>query len=306
MIICCGEALIDFLPVKTQAGADAFQPFNGGSIFNVAIALGRLETKVGFFGGLSNDFFGQMLAQGLKESNVDLSFISRSVHATTLAFVQIKDGHAQYVFLDETSAGRMLAKTSIPEISDAVTALHFGSISLINDPAGETLESFAASQKASRVISLDPNIRASLIVNREHYLKRLGRMISYADIIKISDEDMEWIYPGVDPETIVKQWLVDGAKLAIVTRGSAGATAYTSSLKIVQPVPDVKVSDTVGAGDTFTAGLLSSLDQQNLLTKKNLASLSENQLAKATSLAANAAAITVSRAGANPPWRHEL
>ncbi len=307
MIVCCGEALIDFLPAKTKEGATAFQPFNGGSIYNVAIALGRLGRQVGYLGGISDDFFGQMLLEGLKTSQVDLSFVVRSKNrATTLAFVHLTNGQPQYVFLDEMSAGRMLAKEQIPAIPDAVSTLHFGSFSLIHDPAGATLEALAIQEKPRRIICIDPNIRASLVVNRDNYLLRLGRMLAIADIIKISDEDMEWIFPGVDPATVVKQWLLDGAALVILTRGGAGATAFTKSFQIDQPVQKVTVSDTVGAGDTFTAGLLASLDQQHLLERNKLKNISKNQLAQATQLAAKAAAITVSRAGANPPWESEI
>ncbi|HHB83703.1 MAG TPA: carbohydrate kinase, partial [Devosia sp.] len=118
MIICCGEALIDFFPAKTETGENAFQPFNGGSIYNVAIALGRLGREVGYLGGISEDFFGQMLLEGLKASQVDLSFIVKSERATTLAFVQLTNGQPQYVFLDEMSAGRMLEMGQIPPIPD--------------------------------------------------------------------------------------------------------------------------------------------------------------------------------------------
>lgn len=306
MIICCGEALIDFLPAKTNEGADAFQPFNGGSIYNVAIALGRLGCSVGYFGGISEDFFGQSLLAGLKASQVDLSFVAHSSHATTLAFVQIKDGQPQYAFLDEGSAGRNLELNQIPSIPAHVSALHFGSMSLINEPAGATLEAFATAQKDNCVISLDPNIRPTLVSNRDDYLQRLGRMLALSDIIKISDEDMEWIYPGVDPRTIAKQWLADGAALVIVTKGSKGATAFAKSGEFVQPIQKVVVADTVGAGDTFTAGLLSSLEQQGLLNKSDLAVITLEQMSTATARAAKAASITVSRAGANPPWQNEI
>ena len=306
MIICCGEALIDFFPAKTETGENAFQPFNGGSIYNVAIALGRLGREVGYLGGISEDFFGQMLLEGLKASQVDLSFIVKSERATTLAFVQLTNGQPQYVFLDEMSAGRMLEMGQIPPIPDDTTTLHFGSFSLIHDPAGATLEALALQEKNGRIISLDPNIRPSLVVNRDEYLLRLGRMLGIADIIKISDEDMEWIYPGIAPQTVIEQWLADGTALVVLTRGGAGATAFTKSFQIEQPVQKVTVADTVGAGDTFTAGLLASLDRQHLLEKDRLAALTREQLSKATRLAAKAAAITVSRPGANPPWESEI
>ncbi len=306
MIVCCGEALIDFLPAQTLEGAKAFQPFNGGSIYNVAIALGRLGHDVGYLGGLSEDFFGQMLVEGLKASNVDLSYVAMSARASMLAFVNLKDGQPQYAFVDEGSAARMLSTEQIAKISDQVTTLHFGSISLINEPVASTLEQLAKINKDRCIISLDPNIRPTVVVDRETYLARLERMIALADIIKISDEDMDWIYPNADHKSYVRKWLEQGTALVIITRGSEGATAFTNIHEIDQPVEKITVSDTVGAGDTFTAGLLSSLEQQGLLQREKLAHISAKQWKQATKLAAHAAAITVSRAGANPPWRHEI
>ena len=306
MIICCGEALIDFLPAQTIEGAKAFQPFNGGSIYNVAIALGRLGQQVGYLGGLSEDFFGQMLVEGLKASNVDLSYVAMSARASMLAFVNLKDGQPEYAFVDEGSAARMLSPEQIAEISDDVTTLHFGSISLINEPVASTLEHLANANKKNCIISLDPNIRASVVVDRETYLARLERMIALADIIKISDEDLDWIYPDADHKNYAHAWLEQGAALVIITRGAEGATAFTRDHEIEQPVEKVTVSDTVGAGDTFTAGLLSSLEHQGLLQRDKLVNISAEQLTKATKLAARAAAITVSRAGANPPWSNEI
>lgn len=306
MIICCGEALIDFLPAQTVAGAKAFQPFNGGSIYNVAIALGRLGHSVGYLGGLSEDFFGQMLVEGLVASNVDLSYVAMSARASMLAFVNLKDGQPQYAFIDEGSAARMLSADQIAKISDDVTLLHFGSISLINEPVASTLEQLAKANKDRCIISLDPNIRPSVVVDRDTYLARLERMIALADIIKISDEDLDWIYPNADHKSYALKWLEQGAAQVIITRGGEGATAFTNSHEVDQTVEKVTVSDTVGAGDTFTAGLLASLEQQGLLQREKLARISAEQLAKATNFAAHAAAITVSRAGANPPWKHEI
>lgn len=306
MIVCCGEALIDFMPTQTLDGAKAFQPFNGGSIYNVAIALGRLGQSVSYLGGLSEDFFGQMLVEGLKASNVDLSYVAMSARASMLAFVNLKDGQPQYAFVDEGSAARMLSPAQISKISDGVTTMHFGSISLINEPVASTLEQLAKANKDHCIISLDPNIRPSVVVDRETYLARLERMIALADIIKISDEDMDWIYPNADHKSYALKWLAHGTALVIITRGGEGATAFTKAHEVDQPVEKVTVFDTVGAGDTFTAGLLSSLEQQGLLQREQLAHISAEQLKQATKLAAHAAAITVSRTGANPPWSHEI
>ncbi len=306
MILCCGEALIDFLPVKTANGADSFQPFNGGSVYNTAIALGRLGCNVGFFGGLSNDFFGSMLADGLEASRVDISFSVKSPRPTTLAFVSFNDGQPEYAFLDNGSAGRMLVGDDVPDIRQPITALHFGSISLINDPAGNTFEQMAVEKSEGRIISIDPNIRPSLIENREAYMARLERMFGVAGIIKMSDEDIAWLQPDTTPDAHAARWLDKGSSIFVLTRGSDGALAFTRDHTINHAAVEVQVVDTIGAGDAFMAGLLASFENQNLLQPQGIGRLDRQSINNALTFASQVAAINVSRAGANPPWRHEL
>jgi fructokinase len=156
MIVCCGEALIDMLPRTSKEGAAVFQPHNGGSIFNTAIALGRLGIITGFFSGLSMDFFGESLAAGLKASNVDLKYTKIWDKPSTLAFVKLDNGQARYSFFDENSASRMLTPKDLPKLAADVNALHFGSISLIPEPGASTLEALMARETETRVICLDP------------------------------------------------------------------------------------------------------------------------------------------------------
>ena len=306
MIVCCGEALIDFLPRKSADGASVYQPFCGGSVYNTAIALGRLGIKTGFFNGISTDFFGDMLREGLKASKVDISHAKVWDKPSTLAFVKLTDGHARYSFFDDNSAGRMLTKKDWPKLAAKVQALHFGSISLIPEPGGSTLEALMKREAKTRVVSLDPNIRPGQIKDRRAHLARLTRMIAMADIVKISDEDVAWMTGKSEFAKTAKKWLKSGARIVVVTRGGDGVEAYTSNFALHQPAVSVKVADTVGAGDTFTAGLLAALSKAKLLTKKKLASISQADLEAALSFAARAAAVTVSRPGADPPWANEL
>ena len=148
MIIACGEALIDFLPRTDNEGAAVYRPFGGGSVFNVAIALGRLGAPTGFFSGLSTDFFGAMLKQSLQDSHVDVSFCKITDRPSTLAFVSLSDGQARYAFFDEGTAGRMLAAADLPALPQTVTALHFGSISLTAEPCGTAYETFMQNEKS--------------------------------------------------------------------------------------------------------------------------------------------------------------
>ena len=306
MIVCCGEALIDFLPRAGADGAAVYQPFNGGSIYNTAIALGRLGIATGFYSGLSADFFGDSLRAGLTASNVDLRYAKTSTYPSMLAFVKLVDGHARYSFFNENSASRMLTGKDLPKLSPKVRALHFGSISLIAEPGAKTFEKLMRREAKVRVICLDPNIRPTVIGNRRAYLARIKRLIGLADILKISDEDVAWITGHRDFAKAARQWLKAGIKIVAITKGGDGVEAHTRRYSLTLPSVPVTVADTVGAGDTFTAGLLAALSNAKLLDKPSLADISEADLRAALAFAARAAAITVSRPGADPPWTHEI
>ncbi|MDP3898171.1 MAG: carbohydrate kinase [Mesorhizobium sp.] len=306
MILCCGEALIDMLPRESTAGEPAFAPYPGGAVFNSAIALGRLGAPVEFFSGLSSDLFGDVLRQALLASNVGTAYAHVSARPTTLAFVRLTNGQAKYTFYDENTAGRMLTAADLPPLGPAITALLFGAISLIPEPCGSTYEALMTREHLSRVTMLDPNIRPGFIADPVAHKARMRRMVAMADIVKLSDEDMAWFGEAGTADEIAQRWLARGPKLILVTRGGDGATAYTARHKVNVPSRRVEVVDTVGAGDTFNAGVLASLHEAGLLTKQAVPSLDEAQIAAALDLGARAAAVTVSRAGANPPWRSEL
>ncbi|MGN6143570.1 MAG: carbohydrate kinase family protein [Mesorhizobium sp.] len=306
MILCCGEALIDMLPRRSDAGESAFAPYAGGAVFNTAIALGRLGVPVEFFSGLSTDLFGQQIARVLAESKAGTRYAHFAARPTTLAFVDLKDGHASYVFYDEGTAGRMLSPEDLPDLAGDVDALLFGAISLIPEPCGSTYEALMAREHAKRVTMLDPNIRPGFIPDRARHAERIRRMMAMADIVKLSDEDLAWFGEAGSPEDVIRGWLERGPKLIVLTRGGKGAIGYTRNHTVTVMPRQVEVVDTVGAGDTFNAGILASLHEQGLLTKATLDNLPRDAIEKALDLGARAAAVTVSRAGANPPWRHEI
>ncbi|WP_162652791.1 carbohydrate kinase [Lentilitoribacter sp. Alg239-R112] len=306
MIVCCGEALIDMLPRKLTSSEDVFLPVPGGAIFNTAIALGRLGEDVGFISGISTDMFGTQLVEALNASHVSESYCIRNDQPTTLAFVKLTDGNAKYSFFDEQSAGRNISQQDLPTISADVEALHFGAISLIPEPCGSTYETLLLKQAPSHVISLDPNIRISFIKDAEKHRARIKRMAEASDIIKVSDEDLAWIAETSNERSQIDQWLSASASIVIITRGGDGADVYTKNYHFNSPAIKTTIVDTVGAGDTFNAGLLSGLKRANLLRKDKLVSIGQDDLEKAVHLANKVASITVSRAGANPPWKHEL
>lgn len=308
MLLCCGESLIDMIPAQGTGGEAAFSPLSGGAIFNTAIALGRLGKPAGLMTGLSSDLFGKQLEAALTESGVDTAYAIRSGRPTTLAFVSLKDGHATYVFYDENTAGRMIRPEDLPALGESVSTLYFGGISLAVEPCADTYAALLTREAATRVIMIDPNIRPGFIADEARYRGRLKAMIAQSDIVKVSDEDLTWMDGGPAPiEDKARALLAAGPSLVIVTRGKEGAIALTASgVSIEVAGRPVTVVDTVGAGDTFNAGVLASLSDQALLTKDKVASLSPDALKAALELGAQVAAITVSRAGANPPWASEL
>ena len=193
MLLCCGEALIDMIPTPTHASGDGFVPHTGGAVFNTAVALGRLGVDVGQLTGLSTDMFGEQLHAQLFASGVNTDWIIQSARPTTLAFVKLVDGQATYSFFDENSAGRNLQVEDLPRLPPSISALYFSGISLASEPCAITYTTLAKRYEKDRVIIVDPNIRPSFIDNQERYRARLDTLFSIADIVKISDEDLNWI-----------------------------------------------------------------------------------------------------------------
>ena len=281
MILCCGEALIDFVPLD---GVRGYQPCPGGSIYNIAVGLGRLQTPVGFLGSISTDFFGDLLVNYLVESGVSTEFTRRAPGPTTLAFVSLPDGRhtePRYVFYANDAVDRSLSLTDLPaQLSDQVQALHFGSISLVLEPTATTLEALMQRESGKRILSLDPNIRPSLIPDRETYCQRFEGWLRYVDILRLSLADLEWLYPNRKPFELIKRWLRLGPSLCLLTLGSRGASGFTADgLESEVPSPKISVVDTVGAGDTFLAAALNWLYENKMLKdKQGLRGLTKVQL----------------------------
>ncbi|SFK06533.1 carbohydrate kinase family protein [Celeribacter neptunius] len=306
MILCAGEALIDMLPRTTTLGEDAYAPYAGGAVFNTAVALSRLGAETGFFTGFSTDFFGELLKEKLAESHVNTELAVTKDRPCTVAFVKLVDGHATYAFYDENTAGRMLSEADLPALPDTVEALFCGGISLPVEPCGAAYESLFVRASATRVTMIDPNIRPGFIKDEARYRARIEHMLAHADIVKVSDEDLLWLMGDGDIDAHIAALLAKGVKLVCLTMGSEGVKGVTAHGTTHIKAERVEVVDTVGAGDTFNAGLLAGLQRAGKLTKQALAELDAETLASALSLGAKAAAVTVSRAGANPPWDHEL
>jgi len=306
MILCSGEALIDMLPRQSAGGEAVFAPYPGGAVFNTAIALGRLGQDVGLMTGLSTDLFGQRLDQALAASNVDASLAIRSGRPTTLAFVTLSEGQAEYAFYDENTAGRMVRPADLPATLPGVDALFFGGISLAVEPCAEAYEALCLREGGRLPVMMDPNIRPGFIRDEARFRARIARMLAVADIVKLSDEDLHWLEGDGALRDLAARVLAQGPKLLCLTEGAKGVTGYTASGAVFVASQRVDVVDTVGAGDTFNAGFLASLQSAGCLSKAALVDLPEDALRVALAYGGRAAAVTVSRAGANPPWASEL
>jgi len=193
MIICCGESLIDMISVANAGNESVYAGLTGGAIFNTSIALGRLDVPVGLISGVSTDLFGEKIKKDLTESNVNIKLLIRNEKPTTLAFVDVKNGQANYTFYDENSAGNSIHYSDFPNIPKIANTLCFGGISLCTEPAASAYEKLFIQEIKNKVLFLDPNIRSTFISDEISYRKRLNKMISSSDILKVSDEDLDWI-----------------------------------------------------------------------------------------------------------------
>ncbi len=257
MIACGGEALIDF----TQGEDGRYTPHPGGSPYNVAVALARQEVPTVFLGQISRDLFGEQLLSHLLSSGVATRHVARSERPSTLAFVDTRSSaEPQYAFYATGAADVELSLEALPAAPGA-SLTHLGSISLMQEPCGRTWEQYAGAMKGR--LSLDPNIRPGLIADREAYLGRFGRLLARTTLLRLSRADLEWLRPGRDEAGAACDLLTQGPALVVVTAGKEGATLYAPEFTLFQPAFPVTVADTVGAGDTFTAGFLAELHRRD-------------------------------------------
>ncbi|MDR2102783.1 MAG: carbohydrate kinase [Treponema sp.] len=317
MILCCGEALIDMVPAPIPGKGEGFYPFPGGSPYNTAIAIGRLGVPVQFWGKLSRDFFGEMLFKGLAENHVGTGLISRSPRNTTLAFVSLAENREpQYIFYTADTADRSLSKEDIPRsLPDHTSAVLFGSIAMTMEPIASTIESFILQKGgpgiSDPVISFDPNIRAFMIADKTAYIRRFENLVAASTVVKISRADLDFIYPGMETDILLRKILDMGPRLAVLTLGPEGALALLRRegggiLRVSAPAVDLPVVDTIGAGDTFHGALLARLEMQKKLSPAAIAILTEAELYDALSFANRAASLVCSVRGAAPPSLAEV
>ena len=308
MFLVCGEALFDFF-LESEAGpaAATYAARAGGSPFNVAIGLARLGAEAGLLTGLSDDLLGQRLSQVLEAEGVSTRYAIPTDRPTTLSLVGLDAaGVPAYQFYDNGSADTGVEPGDLPELGPEVIGLHFGSYSLAATPVGDAMAALARG-KDGRFVSVDPNVRPTVEPDMDVWRARMAVLFPLADLVKISAEDLELLWPGKAAEAFAADLVAAGARLVVVTDGGEAAHGWTASgLRASATPPRVKVIDTVGAGDTFQAALLARLMRDPAGPKAALAGLDAKGLAALVDYAARAAAITCSRRGADLPRAAEL
>ena len=301
MIVVCGEALIDV--IRRADGTQRSIP--GGGPFNTARALARLGVPTGFLGHLSDDKLGRKLSGVLKADGVSLGLTTVGPEPTTIAHADLdRDGLARYRFeIEGTSAPNLTREMMPPELGPDIEALCVGSLGLALEPMASTLVELLNREQGRRLIMLDPNVRLGL-TNEAEYRDRLTTVITASTVVKASASDLAWLYPNCSPEEAADLILREGVKLAVVTLGADGAFGAHRHLRVRVKAKPVEVVDTIGAGDSFGAGLLAWLHDHDLV-RPGLA-LDEDQLRSALEYACLVASITCGREGADPPWAREM
>lgn len=304
MIAVCGEALVDLVP-QDEAGT-LYAALPGGSPANTAVALARLEAGALMLARLADDSFGRLLRGHLARNGVDLSRAVAAQERSSLAIVTLaEDGSAAYRFDVTGTADWQWDDEELASLPDTVTALHAGSLALSLPPGGAAVERMLVRERAARTISVDPNVRPSLVPDLAATRRDVERWLGIADVFKVSTEDLALLHPGAEPEQVAREWAQAGPGLVVVTGAEQGAFAVVGGEVVRRPAVPVEVVDTVGAGDTFTAGLLDALQRAGRLGGR-LDTLSAHDTAAALDRGLRAAAVTCSRAGADPPYASDL
>ncbi|MEY9835153.1 carbohydrate kinase [Streptacidiphilus sp. EB103A] len=294
-----GESVADIVRAPGQADV----PHPGGSPANVAYGLARLGLDAALLTQLGADPMGELISAHLRSAGVRLLSDGQEGVRTPTALVTLDvGGHADYTFDIEWT----LRPTQVPFVPRHV---HLGSIASVTAPGAEPAAALVESLRGQATVSYDPNVRPALMGEHPEAVRRVERCVALSDLVKASDEDLAWLYPGVAAPEVAARWLALGPALVLVTRGGDGASAFTRSERITAPAVPTAVVDTVGAGDSFMSATLAALAALDLLgapARPGLAALDAAAVDGILTHAGRAAAVTVSRAGANPPNRQEL
>jgi fructokinase len=307
MFVVCGEALMDvFASGDTPTGL-ALDARIGGSPFNVATGLARLGQPVAFFGGMSRGFVGERLMRALRDEGIVTQTVVELDAPTTLGLVGLDaNGVPSYSFYGERCADRLLPRTALAQAPSTAWCYHFGSYTMVVEPVADTLRALVEREHQRSFIAYDPNIRLNVEPDLMAWRQALQWMLARTHLLKVSEEDLGLLYPQTDPATLAADWLGQGVAMVVVTRGGEGASAWTAKHHVAVPAAPTTLVDTVGAGDTFQAALLTWLAEHDALAAASLRELDAVSMGEALHFAGAAAAITCSRRGADLPRRAEL
>ncbi|MEW2413173.1 carbohydrate kinase [Streptomyces sp. NPDC046866] len=291
---------------RPRPGELALRVMPGGGPANTAVALARLGTTTRFLGRISTDPFGDLFRAHLTSSRVDLTGVVAAPEPSTMALATFDEqGQARYSFHAEATADWQWTDAELDAVhSSDASCLHTGSLALVREPGGERIEHLLARARAGATISIDPNVRP-LLVDPRVYRSRLAHWCTMTDILRVSSDDLDLLMPGEAPERACDIWHLAGVRLVVITLGAHGALASLDGVRVRVPAPPAEVVDTIGAGDSFTAGLLHHLSLAGRLGGR-LDGLTIGEVTRACAYAARVAALTCSTAGPNPPWAHEL
>ena len=307
MFIVCGEALMDVFAAGDTGSGMALDARVGGSPFNTAVGLARLGQPVAFFSAVSRGFMGERLMRALQAEGVDTSAVQRNDAPTTLGLVGLDAQLVpSYSFYGEGCADRQLTGEALTAFPSEVRAIQLGSYATVVEPIASTLRALVDREHARTLIAYDPNIRLNVEPALARWRDMLEWMLPRTHLLKISEEDLQLLLPGTGCEKFAANALERGVKLVVVTRGAEGSVAWTRQAHASMPSARIEVVDTVGAGDTFQAALLTWLAEQGSLSTEALDALTSTQLQSVLGFATRAAAITCSRRGADMPRRGEL
>lgn len=310
MFLACGDALFDmFAEAGGPPSAITLNGRIGGSPLNVAMGLARLGQETGYFTKISTDLFGERMMAHLKSEGIDTGLCLRSAQNSTLAIVALNAaGVPNYAFYTENTADRSITASELPQsLPEKIRAIHIGSYTTATEPTASSLVALVSREKSRRFISYDPNVRLSIEPSKDVWRARIASLTPIAHLLKASDEDLEQLYPDVSHETLAKGWIAQGVRLAVITRGEKGAIAFAASGAVAETSGrKVAVVDTVGAGDTFQAALLTGLARNDRLSPEKAGALGAGELSRLLEFAASAAAVTCSRRGADLPRAHEV
>jgi fructokinase len=304
VIVICGEALVDLVP--NPSSLTRFDARAGGSPANTAVALARLGSPAAMLARLARDGFGRLLRSHLVDNGVDVSHAVDAAEPSSVAIATLAaDGSADYRFLVAGTADWGWTDIELGQLPEGAVAVHGGSLALMLAPGSHAVERMLIRARSTCTVSLDPNIRPALATDLPAHRGTVERCVAAADMVKVSVEDLDALHPGERASDVAQRWVHSGPSLVVITEGAAGSRAVTATREVRCPAVPADVVDTIGAGDTFAGALLDWLYRAGKLGGR-LTGLVEPDLVAALRHASAAAAITCSRAGADPPYRDEL